>query len=51
MSSNDQLVIFLHGTGASGGQPMPLGSSWRAGLPDTRFIAPDAPMDHPPSRT
>ena len=25
---------------------MPLASSWRDGLPDTRFAAPDAPMHH-----
>ncbi|WP_075856590.1 alpha/beta hydrolase [Rhizobium hainanense] len=40
------LVIFLHGIGASGAQLMPLASSWRAGLPNTRFAAPDAPMHH-----
>jgi phospholipase/carboxylesterase len=38
------LVVFLHGIGASGAQLMPLASSWRAGLPDTRFVAPDAPF-------
>ncbi|MFK0335330.1 alpha/beta hydrolase [Rhizobium sp. NPDC090275] len=46
MSSHDHLVIFLHGIGASGAQLMPLASSWRAGLPNTRFTAPDAPMNH-----
>lgn len=40
------LVIFLHGIGASGAQLMPLASSWRTGLPNTRFAAPDAPMHH-----
>ncbi|WP_244489935.1 hypothetical protein [Rhizobium sp. Leaf391] len=25
---------------------MPLASSWRANLPNTRFVAPDAPMHH-----
>lgn len=44
MSSHDHLVIFLHGIGASGAQLMPLASSWRASLPDTRFTAPDAPF-------
>jgi phospholipase/carboxylesterase len=38
------LVVFLHGIGASGAQLMPLASSWRAALPDTRFVAPDAPF-------
>jgi len=46
MSSRDHLVIFLHGIGASGAQLMPLASSWRAGLPNTWFAAPDAPMRH-----
>ncbi len=40
------LVIFLHGIGASGAQLMPMASSWRAGLPNTRFAAPDAPVHH-----
>ena len=38
------LVVFLHGFGASGAQLMPLASSWRASLPETRFTAPDAPF-------
>jgi len=42
----EHLIIFLHGIGASGAQLMPLASSWRAGLPNTRFAAPDAPMHH-----
>ena len=46
MLSLDHLVIFLHGIGASGAQLMPLASSWRDGLPSTRFAAPDAPMHH-----
>ncbi|MFN3500637.1 MAG: alpha/beta hydrolase [Allorhizobium sp.] len=40
------LIIFLHGIGASGAQLMPLASSWRASLADTRFVSPDAPMHH-----
>lgn len=40
------LIIFLHGLGASGAQLMPLASSWRASLADTRFVSPDAPMHH-----
>ncbi|MBX4900116.1 prolyl oligopeptidase family serine peptidase [Sinorhizobium sp. B11] len=46
MLSRDHLVIFLHGIGASGAQLMPLASSWRSSLPNTRFAAPDAPMHH-----
>lgn len=44
--SDKTLIVFLHGIGASGAQLMPLASSWRASLPDTRFVAPDAPMYH-----
>ncbi|ULJ81663.1 MULTISPECIES: hypothetical protein [Rhizobium] len=40
------MIIFLHGIGASGAQLTPLASSWRARLPGTRFVAPDAPMHH-----
>jgi phospholipase/carboxylesterase len=46
MSSHDHLVIMLHGIGASGAQLMPLASSWRTGLPNIRFAAPDAPFRH-----
>lgn len=38
------LVIFLHGTGASGARLMPLASSWRSRLAAARFAAPDAPI-------
>lgn len=44
--AENSLVIFLHGIGASGAQLTPLASSWRAGLPNSRFAAPDAPMHH-----
>ncbi|WP_409995049.1 hypothetical protein [Rhizobium leguminosarum] len=44
MPSRSSLVIFLHGIGASGAQLMPLAASWRASLPNTRFVAPDAPL-------
>lgn len=44
--SDKTLIVFLHGIGASGAQLMPLASSWRASLPLTRFVAPDAPMHH-----
>jgi predicted esterase len=40
MSSYDYVVIMLYGTGAAGAQLMPLASSWRARLPNTRFAAP-----------
>lgn len=46
MRSKSSLVIFLHGTGASGAQLMPLAASWRSSLPNTRFAAPDAPLPH-----
>jgi phospholipase/carboxylesterase len=46
MSPHDNLVIFLHGLGASGAQLLPLASPWRGSLPNTRFTAPDAPMHH-----
>lgn len=42
----EHLIIFLHGIGASGAQLMPLASSWRQSLPNTRFAAPDAPTHH-----
>ncbi|MDM9644841.1 prolyl oligopeptidase family serine peptidase [Rhizobium sp. S163] len=42
----EPLIICLHGIGASGAQLMPLASSWRASLPEMRFVAPDAPMHH-----
>ncbi|MBB4008075.1 alpha/beta hydrolase [Allorhizobium taibaishanense] len=44
--SEKTLIVFLHGIGASGAQLMPLASSWRTSLPNTRFVAPDAPMHH-----
>jgi hypothetical protein len=44
--SDKTLIVFLHGIGASGAQLMPLASSWRASLPNTSFVAPDAPMHH-----
>lgn len=40
------LIIFFHGIGASGAQLMPLATSWRSFLPQTRFAAPDAPFTH-----
>jgi phospholipase/carboxylesterase len=47
MTSHDRLIVFLHGIGASGAQLTPLANSWKAELPDSRFVAPDAPFHHP----
>ena len=37
------LVILLHGYGSNGEDLIGLAPHWRAGLPDTAFIAPNAP--------
>ncbi|MDR3517645.1 MAG: dienelactone hydrolase family protein [Azospirillaceae bacterium] len=42
MSRN--LIILLHGVGSSGADLAPLGDLWRQKLPDTDFVAPDAPL-------
>jgi phospholipase/carboxylesterase len=44
--TEQSLIIFLHGIGASGAQLLPFASSWRSSLPNTRFAAPDAPFHH-----
>ncbi len=36
-------VVFLHGYGSNGADLMGLVPYWRAALPDTVFLAPDAP--------
>lgn len=36
-------VIFLHGYGANGQDLLPIGNEWAEALPDTVFLAPDAP--------
>ncbi|CAN5205152.1 alpha/beta fold hydrolase [soil metagenome] len=41
------LVIFLHGYGSNGADLIDLASYWRAALPDTLFLAPDAPQPCP----
>lgn len=46
MSAKNSLVIFFHGIGASGAQLMPLATSWRTALSNSRFAAPDAPFTH-----
>jgi phospholipase/carboxylesterase len=38
-----QLVIFLHGYGADGNDLIELGRAWQNLLPDTAFVAPNAP--------
>ena len=37
------LVVFLHGYGADGKDLIELGRQWQALLPDTAFVAPNAP--------
>lgn len=43
-----KMVVFLHGFGSNGADLRPLGRIWRATLPDTEFVSPDAPhlADH-----
>ena len=38
-----QLVVLLHGYGASGRDLIALGQQWQALFPDAAFVAPDAP--------
>ncbi|MGA8172833.1 MAG: dienelactone hydrolase family protein [Methylocystis sp.] len=38
-----QLVVFLHGYGADGGDLIEIGRQWRGFLPDADFVAPNAP--------
>ncbi|NDL61947.1 alpha/beta hydrolase [Acerihabitans arboris] len=38
------LVIMLHGVGSNGNDLAPLGDIWRPNLPETGFVAPDAPF-------
>ncbi|HEY8578532.1 MAG TPA: phospholipase [Beijerinckiaceae bacterium] len=38
-----QLVVFLHGYGASGDDLIAIGSQWAAALPDAAFVSPSAP--------
>src|SRR4051812_11132556 len=41
------LVILLHGYGSNGADLIGLVPHWRAALPDTLFLAPDAPQACP----
>lgn len=40
----ESCVIFLHGYGASGSDLISIGQHWQKNLPNTYFIAPDAPF-------
>ena len=42
----DRLVILFHGIRGRGSVMAAIGESWRATLPDTEFVAPDAPFAH-----
>ncbi len=39
-----QLVVFLHGYGADGGDLIEIGRQWQSWLPDAEFVAPHAPQ-------
>lgn len=41
---SENLVILLHGVGARGADLAALGMGWQKALPQTRFVAPDAPF-------
>jgi phospholipase/carboxylesterase len=41
-----QLVLLVHGLGASGHDLIDLGHAWGHALPDALFVAPDAPEPH-----
>ncbi len=47
VATKRSLIICFHGIGASGAQMMPLASSWKAVLPETRFATPNAPFRRP----
>src|SRR4051812_36594362 len=38
-----QMVMFLHGYGANGGDLLSFGEEWAEELPDAVFVAPNAP--------
>jgi phospholipase/carboxylesterase len=40
------LVIFLHGIRGSGRMMAQIGQAWGVALPETRFVAPNAPFPH-----
>ncbi|MDD9900428.1 MAG: dienelactone hydrolase family protein [Alphaproteobacteria bacterium] len=41
----DSLVILLHGYGANGDDLISIGQEWASDLPNTAFVAPNAPED------
>jgi phospholipase/carboxylesterase len=41
------LIVLLHGYGANGDDLIALGDSWRPGMPDAVFVAPNAPQSIP----
>ncbi|WP_245292557.1 alpha/beta hydrolase [Rhizobium sp. 9140] len=43
-ATSRHLVIFLHGIRGSGRVMAQIGNAWKARLPDTRFVAPNAPF-------
>jgi phospholipase/carboxylesterase len=45
-STDERLVILLHGIGGTGATLMPVAESWRHVLPNVRFAAPNAPYRH-----
>jgi phospholipase/carboxylesterase len=46
-TSPTSLVVLLHGYGANGDDLIALGEAWRRWLPDTVFVAPNAPETIP----
>ena len=40
----ENIVIFLHGYGANGNDLLGIGHHWKAQLPNTLFISPNAPF-------
>lgn len=42
-----RIILFLHGYGADGEDLLDIGRHWQDSLPDTLFIAPNAPYSHP----
>lgn len=43
----DSLVIFCHGYGSNGADLVSLGRNWQVILPNTAFVAPNAPEESP----
>jgi phospholipase/carboxylesterase len=46
MYTDNILVIFFHGIGASAAQLMPLVTSYQSALPNARLVVPNAPFRH-----